>query len=223
MWSCEPVCAILPIRDVGSATDGCYPDAGPGRAVKRRPHLLDLPEEGLCSRPASATLGEEASERAHRFARGQWLVARLVHDQLGRGASAFSESWVRRLSGSDPRHLDLKQTGFTQAHARAKPQVIVSDNGIKFTSNVVLGWANWNGLQRIRQADAERLHRIFQRSDARRSSSPRLFIDLDQAHRSGATGSPTTTRGVFGNDVKSVRRDQPRIYPASLSWHGSRR
>ena len=58
--------------------------------------------------------------------------------------------------------------------ARGKPQMIVSDNGTEFTSNAILSWAKehrveWH-LHRTGEADAERLHRVFQRPDARRAS-----------------------------------------------------
>lgn len=57
---------------------------------------------------------------------------------------------------------------------RGKPAMIVSDNGTEFTSNAILGWAKRSScrmaLHRAGQADAERLHRILQRPDARRAS-----------------------------------------------------
>lgn len=56
---------------------------------------------------------------------------------------------------------------------RGKPQMIVSDNGTEFTSNAILSWTEEQrrvALHRARQADAERLYRILQRTDARRAS-----------------------------------------------------
>ena len=71
--------------------------------------------------------------------------------------------------------------------ARGKPQMIVSDNGTEFTSNAMLGWAKDHGVDwhyiALGQTDAERLHRVLQRPDARRAFHESLFIDLDQARR----------------------------------------
>ena len=57
---------------------------------------------------------------------------------------------------------------------RGKPRMIVSDNGTEFTSNAVLHWSKEHrvrvALHRTRQTDAERLHRIIQRQDARRAT-----------------------------------------------------
>ena len=57
---------------------------------------------------------------------------------------------------------------------RGKPRMIVSDNGTEFTSNAVLHWSKEHrvrvALHRTRQTDAERLHRIIQRQDARRAA-----------------------------------------------------
>ena len=56
---------------------------------------------------------------------------------------------------------------------RGKPKMIVSDNGTEFTSNAILTWAKRRdrmALHRTGETDAERLHRILQRPDARRAS-----------------------------------------------------
>lgn len=57
--------------------------------------------------------------------------------------------------------------------ARGKPGLIVSDNGTEFTSNAMLGWGKDHGvdwyLHRARPTNAERVHRVLQRSNARRT------------------------------------------------------
>ncbi len=60
----------------------------------------------------------------------------------------------------------------------AQPEEIVMDNGPEMTSRALDQWAYERGVQaalhRARQAGAERLHREFQRSPARRVSQPAL-------------------------------------------------
>jgi hypothetical protein len=69
------------------------------------------------------------------------------------------------MSGSNPRHLDLGQTGCTRVD-NAHRRIIV-----------------WLALHRTGQADAERLHRVLQRPDGDELLNESLFIYVDQVRQ----------------------------------------
>ena len=156
-------------------------------------------EEGLIVRKRRArrkAIGTRAPILVEAKLNARWSLD-FVHDQLAHGRRFrilnIVDDVTRECLAAIPdtsisgRRVARELT--TIVSARGKPQMIVSDNGTEFTSNAILGWAKDHGVDwhYAGQTDAERLHRILQRPDARRASQ------REPVCRSGS-GSPTHQR-----------------------------
>jgi putative transposase len=149
MGSCGPVCAILPIRDVGSATDGCFivlGDQGELSGVNRIYRLYR--EEGLTVRKRKAgwrAVGTRTPILVEAKVNVRWSLD-FVHDQFAtRPALPLNivDDVTRECLAAIPdTSISAKQVAreaMALIDARGKPQVFVSESGTEFTLNAILG------------------------------------------------------------------------------------
>ncbi len=147
-------------------------------------------EEGLTVRKRRArrrAVGTRTPIMVEARVNARWSLD-FVHDQLAAGRrfrilNVVDDVTRECLAAIPDTSISGKRVAreLTAVIARrGKPQMIVSDNGSEFTSNAILSWAGeerieWHYIAR-RQADAERLHRVLQRADARRASQRDLIL-----------------------------------------------
>ena len=141
-------------------------------------------EEGLAVRKRRSrrkAVGSRAPILVEAKPNARWSLD-FVHDQLACGRRFrilnIVDDVTRECLAAIPdtsisgRRVTRELTRLIER--RGKPRMIVSDNGTEFTSNAVLRWSKEHrgrvALHRTRQTDAERLHRIIQRQDARRAT-----------------------------------------------------
>ena len=141
-------------------------------------------EEGLAVRKRRTrrkAAGSRAPILVEAKPNARWSLD-FVHDQLGCGRRLrilnIVDDVTRECLAAIPDTTISRKRAARELtmliERRGKPRMIVSDNGTEFTSNAVLHWSKEHrvrvALHRTRQTDAERLHRIIQRQDARRAS-----------------------------------------------------
>jgi hypothetical protein len=119
------------------------------------------------------------------------------------------------LGGNPPRGIRVARELTTLIGTRGKTQMIASDNGTEFNSNVIPNWAkdhaaDWH-LHCAPPTVTERLYRILQRLDVRRAPQRETVTSIStNPVSSSAPGSSTTPlRGRF--PCSSIERRQPRI------------
>src|SRR5881296_255745 len=141
-------------------------------------------EEGLAVRKRRTrrkAVGTRAPILVEAKPNARWSLD-FVHDQLACGRRFrilnIVDDVTRECLAAIPdtsisgRRVTRELTALTEG--RGKPRMIVSDNGTEFTSNAVLRWSKehhveWHYIA-PGKTDAERLHRIVQRQDARRAA-----------------------------------------------------
>ena len=141
-------------------------------------------EEGLAVRKRRTrrkAVGTRAPILVEAKPNARWSLD-FVHDQLAYGrrfrilniVDDVTRECLAAIPDTSISGQRVARELTTIIERRGKPRMIVSDNGTEFTSNAILRLeqraSDRVALHRSRQADAERLYRILQRANARRTA-----------------------------------------------------
>jgi putative transposase len=227
MSSCAPVCAISPIRGVGSATGGCSSCCG-NRASRlaSTASIGSTARKGLTVRKRKTrrkAVGTRTPILVEAKVNARWSLD-FVHDQfaLGRRFRILNivDDVTRECLAAIPdtsisgKRVARELTGLIGT--RGKPGMIVSDNGTEFTSNAILGWAKEQRVEWHYIAPGRPMQNGYIESFNGRMRdellNESLFIDLDQARQ---------LIGAWATDYNTARPHSSLGYKTPAAYAGT--